>query len=62
MTLTGVKRRAHAAGYDDAIHGRAYRANFQLGESMRHMGLHAEYDAGWESGRKRDEGNNNFAT
>jgi hypothetical protein len=51
MTLAGVKRRAYTAGYQDAICGRVYRDSFNLGESLRSMGLHAEYEAGWKDGR-----------
>jgi hypothetical protein len=55
MTLAGVKRRAYATGYQDAICGRVYRDSFNLGESLRSLRLHAEYEAGWEVGRKKME-------
>lgn len=48
MTLKGVKEQAYAAGYQDASRGRLYRDSFNPT-----LGLHAEYEAGWQAGRNQ---------
>lgn len=52
MTLKIVKEQAYAAGYQDAVRGRLYRSSFIPGNSLRTLQLHAEYEAGWQAGRK----------
>jgi len=53
MTLNTVKREAYNAGYRDAMLGRLYRSSFIPGNSLRTLQLHAEYEAGWQTGRKQ---------
>ena len=49
-TLQGVKDQAMARGYEDAVHFRLYRHSFTA--YYRGLGLHKEYDAGWNFGRR----------
>jgi hypothetical protein len=37
-------------GRADALYGRVYRDSFT--EYLRGLGLHTEYDFGWETGRR----------
>ena len=53
MTLKTVKEQAYTAGYQDAIRGRPYRDSFNPGSHLRDLGLHAEYEAGWNAGRNQ---------
>ncbi len=52
MTLAGMKQQAYNRGFQDAINGRMHRASFNPGDRLHTLGLHAEYEAGWEAGRK----------
>jgi hypothetical protein len=52
MTLAGMKQQAYNRGFQDAINGRMYRTSFNRGDRLYSMGLHAEYESGWQTGRK----------
>jgi len=51
MLTRQLKQAAYQAGFDDAIHGRAYRESYQLGSEIRNAGFDKQYEAGWEAGR-----------
>lgn len=50
-TLWGLLVEAEARGFADAQYGRLYRDSFT--EYFKGLGLHAEYDRGWERGRDK---------
>jgi hypothetical protein len=52
MTLAGVKQQAYNRGFQDAINGRVYRASLMPGDRLHTLGLHADYESGWQDGRK----------